>query len=475
MLVRRVVSPCSKMTVERLCEIIVKSGSVPIGRITDQFDKEVKGIFGDSFRAKEISLFVLRPSSEKLKLPPKMKNLVFDAVLQNIESLSFTEILAIPHFLKRIRASTGDSENRIFDRFCEKLFQNISSVSRDELVNVFSTVSQLEDLKHACKNAPIIRLFESMIPPAQEASLRILSSAASSLKREVLAHPLVRSRCIDLVRALNEQDLGEVLHVVSRLPVFPESNLDAIIANNKAGSSSKGVATLLSIKSCSMEQTKACLKKLESNFDQNDFLQHVPGIKKIWNLNAAIFLLETVIVPELVDKKHPRQIAGLLRLIMSCNDPNNQHAHHNPELISSFLQSSPDILSVATVLRYIPLGDAQSLERLSGMINPSDLTPGLMRILCQRPFPGLEALVCAATNIEALAVALVKLNSQIVADRLKDLCKSVSDVKLLIRVSTILSESGTIHSDPALLGTPRGSTLKEIHRKVFHVVRMAPF
>lgn len=467
----------ANVTAERLAEIIAKSGSVPIGLITDHFDKNVKRIFSDLSESKLIVHSVLQQTDaqSKLKIPEKIKEYLTGAIVKNLDDLRLDETLRIPHLLRRLPNGimASDSEDRLLEGFLRKFFLNLTSIPQNEISVVVLDVAKLR-LRHPCKNVPIVRFFES-IPAilSSNGSLRLLSCVVA-LKREVLAHAVVRSRCIDLIRCLKNEDLGKVLGVLSRLAVFPEIDIDQISHVNPKSenfSRAEGVASLLSLH-CTPEQASICLGKLQ-NFNQSEFLERIVTLNRI-NSHVAEVLLENKRIDESL-LKTSRDIAGWIRLVATARPADL--AQEINKYKTAFLNSEIDRFSAIQMTKYISRcvdSGVSAKDFLSQAVPDSSFSAREISILCENDFPGIEEIACSSKDAEAVAIALSKRNTQGIADRLKVVLKPITDVSILTRICTILSDSGNIHTDPELLMTPRGTMLKLTQKQVFNAVRMAP-
>ena len=455
------------VSAEKLAGIILKSGTDPMGRITDHFDKNVKSIFSNPLEANFVSLTVLRDGTPgKLKIPPKIKEKVVSALLESFNDLSLKDISAIPNLFKRFPASflVSEAEDLLFERFVSTVFENLKAFSTQDLQKILEDLSTVR-LRHACKNEPIIRFFESVSP-----TLNLLTASGLVLKREILVHPVVRARCIEFANNVSDHDLGLLLVTLSRLSVFPEVSLMHLASRNRRSESpSEGLVALLSMRRSTTDEANACFAKLEG-FDINEVLSGLVGIKRV-NSVVADCVFRSLRATNL---NTSREIAGYLKLV----------SISRPESLSDELQKwlplfkpdlSSDALAVVTVVRCMSLSErADCCEFFKQHAKPTDLSPGQMSHLCEHPFTGLEAIVYACTQAESVAVALVKLNTQAVADRLSTLMKPIKNIAQLTRISSILSDSGAIHLEPDLMASPRGSLLKLCHRQVFRTVRTAP-
>ena len=105
-----------EISTDRLIQIISESRKVPIGKITDHFDKHMKQIF--SRDSAQVSRAVLLDSAEgKLQIPEKIREQILAGLVNNFETLSRSEVLLVPRLLRRLPATmmASESEDRLFE------------------------------------------------------------------------------------------------------------------------------------------------------------------------------------------------------------------------------------------------------------------------------------------------------------------------------------------------------------------------
>lgn len=471
-----------EISTDRLIQIISESRKVPIGKITDHFDKHMKQIF--SRDSAQVSRAVLLDSAEgKLQIPEKIREQILAGLVNNFETLSRSEVLLVPRLLRRLPATmmASESEDRLFELF---VWCVGSEVSAGEVSGLVKDVARLR-FKHPCKEEPVVRFFEALRSEALSSKVRldVLRAAGSTLGRQKLAHPVVRASCLDLLRGVESECLGTIFSVVSKLAVFPEATdvLRSICGKNEFPVSTEALVDgLLGLASMvvsphveSVFLPKFVSAVVSSEAATNMFLSGFVDLKRV--NNNVVKTIAASINPEFV--KTSEAIAGWLKLL--ADSESTLLECESQRLVPQF-EGTKDVDAVVSVMScLLQASEAVQETFFKQHVLPvlGKLGPGHVRVLLSRENPWLNERVAKSasgvSNPESLAVMLVRVNTDAVAERLRLSLKSAS-TETAIRTWKILSQDGLVYATPALLATPRGRLLKEATAAVFRSVRMAP-
>ena len=480
------------LTTENLIGILTNSNANPVGRITDDFDKQMKAIVADATNTHLITKAILNPAVRegKFKVPVKMREVILSAIHNHIEALTLNEFLAIPVVMRRLPPTlvSSDAEDLLYEQFLTQLVNaRFSQMSPEQGREVVINIAKL-NMKHQCKSDPTVRFFQAIANgpglPVQQC-IHLLEALPAVLSRQKLTHPTIRAVCFNLVQGLGDPPVGTVLKLASRLPVFPAISDFADSICRKAGTLSSGqvvdaVVGLASI-DCSDELATEVLpqwtmKLVKNESDVKSALTRIGALRRV--NQRALTVLAGSLESHTVSSLDNGSIAGWLRVFST----SSKFASQIEAVPLKFIPSSTDLghaVSAASIIADTA-DEATTSAFISRCILPyaAQLTSGQLRtLLSSRPEwirARIVEVIDQVSDVDAVATALVHTDSQIVAERLRVLLKPVTDVDTLIRIANILNEAGIIYATPELLQTPRGKILKEVTGSVFRAVRMAP-
>jgi hypothetical protein len=461
----------------RLAEIITNSDKVPVGNITDNFEKQIKEFFSDSDNQKTIASELLNNQNAegRLRVPSKVRESIISSILENFASLTRTEILAIPTLIKRLPQTmmSSDQEDALFEKFLEQVSKNIvPDMTKEELTEMITNIAKLH-IKHPCKDEPIVRFFDRLgQADLSSSSCVIILSAASVLSQQKLAHATVRSSLVTLVNRVEKNHRFDIIRSLAKLPVFPEADtlLDDV---GDIPSSSESLAS-------------GCLGLLTIRGGEKLF----PRISEKISTEIIISVLENVVVETRVNRavanlilerlgqeeslfKSSRAMAGYVKLVSVVNGDEKNLAWMFPA-IAEIKEGSCDLSSALWLARAV--GETDRVTWFKKHIQPklAEISARQIRISSPESWVAERSVKHVEQISDALATAelLVKTDKGSVADHLcKLIHKHQKEEQLLEKIWIVLTQNGTSFppSDSA-----RKRALKEVTKTMFRAVRMAP-
>ena len=473
-----------EISAQRLVEIIGQSDKVPVGRITDHFDKHMKHVFMTDSLIVSQSLLAAE-SETKLQLPEKVREYILCGIGKNFESLNRAEILSIPRLLRRLPQTpmASESEDSLFERFLSALVDDLSgTLTASETAVIVRGVAQLH-FKHPCKEEPIVRLFQSFsgkqVPPAF--ALTILEAAGSTLSKQKLSHSIIRSSCLGLLEGIEHQCLGRILDASSKLPLFPEAGhlMQTVVSRNvfPADSDARanglvGIAAMTDVEILHSQVLPKLVGAGAANSEK--FLSAISERSRL-NRKAIDTIVDALDGHQV---KSTGAIAGYLRLLAETGS--ERIGVEAERLLPNFPNGTENLNAIVTTMRCATAAAESTKETFFRQhIVPclGELGAGAFKTLVGGKddwlLERLAKSVNQITNPEALAVMLMKVNTDQVGEKLRGVLKS-ADLNTQIRIWKILSEDGLVYANPGLLSTPRGRLLKDTTAAVFRSVRMAP-
>ena len=466
----------------RLAQIIVNSDKVPIGKITDHFDEQVKDFFKQSANKRSLVNGLLNDSlldKERLRVPSKIRENILSSVLEEFASLSPAEIQNIPVLIRKLPQTmmSSDQEDALFEKFLARLSTDlIDSLSVAMLEKVFTNVARLH-IKHPCKDEPIVRLFEALASAcvSSQTAVNILTVNASIVPKPKLSHPFVRKALVSMIQRVDKNHKFHILKSVAHLPVFPEADdlLDLGVLPSSPDQLVDGCIGLLGIRggekiwnSISAQISKEIIVSI---------LEKIGDVPRI-NSKVGLLMIGKIGEGELV-MGSPRALAGYCRIVSQNADDVMMIEKTTTWMTTALRGLEEGSLDLGTALWLSRgVGESERISFFNTHVHPQlgDLTPNNVRA-CSRVDWLEERLVKHVESIVnplAVAALLRETDSGPVADHLcKLIHKHQKEEKLLTKIWTVLTANG-VEIPPS--NSARKRALKEVTRTVFRTVRMAP-
>jgi hypothetical protein len=454
--------------------MVVNSDKVPIGKVTDDFEKKFRSYFVDPMNQRRIATDLLNtPLSDegRFRVPQKIREEILQSILNNFDSLNATEISNIPRLIRRLPQTMISSETE--DALFEKFLASLNEMDSESFEKVLKDITRLH-IKNACKDEPIVRLFHALSEKtfSFETRLMILSVTGQVVSIHKLAHPVIRSSLLKVITPIPEERTFEILGSISRLPVFPEAislltefNLPVVLTLDH-------VLGLLSISG-----GETILRPHFENFPLNEVVAVIERSVELTriNPNVASLLVNKEGINELV-LANPQALPGYLRLLSLVEDGD---ARVRSVVSVARFPESIDVRSASHVVRAMDKAgvpenvkskffDAHIRDKISSM------TPSQLKAMVQSSWLAdqFSANVDSLNSPEPVAIVLSKNPSSEVAERLlKLLEKHHKDRDVLVKVWNYLTEGGTSFGKDQ---PEKRRVLKEVTRLVFRQTRVAP-
>jgi hypothetical protein len=459
---------------ERVAEILINSDTVAVGKITDDFEKNVKSFFQDSALTRS-TICSLLEKDEKLKIPLKIREMIVSSILSHFQSLSGKELVRIPSLIRRLPSTIISSETE--DKLIEQLLEVFRSgllnrLSKEDISKLIIDAKKLH-VRHRCKDEFFVRFLSNLSCDSQRTTslLRILGENVPIRK---LAHPVVRHSMIQLLRSVNTQvPMGDLLHAVSRLPIFPEGGeiLAELSSRNLLKSDSVqdaviGCLGVLRMKLPDSFSLSEMVKKSSQNPQGVESL--LEGICRVSDgpLNHSVVdLLVRAISIEKVAGKNPFVIAGYMRLL-SLVSPSR--LSDEMKMLTDKLPVKMELDASIEILRHV----TQQREFFVRHIEPciGELTHVHARKILKSEDWIVNRIVEKSSDPVVLATILSGSGNSASAEKLVKILPT-NDTASLVKLWRVVTEFGTRFPES---NSPEKRLLKELTKNIFRSVRMAP-
>jgi hypothetical protein len=490
------------ITPDRILGILTNSHVVPLGKLTDHFDKNMKSYFSSQENKRSLVSALLAEDviEQKLKVPKKVRENILMAVSERFDSLNTGELVRIPSLLRRLPKTmmSSESENALLEKLLKRVsIDLLRDLPTERLSHLIRDVARLH-IKHPCKDEFVVRFFESLSPASLESKTRLalLEFAAQTLSTQKLAHPLIRKTLIYLLQSLDEfARPGETVLMCSSLPIFPDALeiLDAHILSRRlqvntgdTDDSIKGCLGLLGIQtSPSMLSTigQELLDQVRKSGCTSALLEGVVDFpKQRFNAEFASKLIDCITANEACTSL--ASIGGYVRLLLAADVPQERLNTDMKILLSNLSSSrrSEDLLPMAYILRGLSISESD--KSISSSLFKDHIAPHLehvcpahVRIMLTSDNEWLGSKIIEVSSDPAVLVAVLSITGQsAAAEKLSKIVPSVSNTERLLGMWNTLTDSGTAFANPDILASdsPRKRALKEVTRAIFRSVRMAP-
>ena len=458
-----------------VAQIILNSSHTPLGRITDEFDRQLQTFFDNQNSSSELVSSLLNQSTEqiaKFKIPIKIRQSVCISISRCLPNLSIPQFLAVPILLERLPSLmlATKEEDELFEAWIDQLMRRIDSLDSSHFDHIVKAVRKLRII-HQCKQDPIVRLFEKFsrnIPTNRVVD--ILHSAGSKLNPPILNH--IRPHLVTLVLSVSPKDTGDIsriLHACTRLPIFPECTLHVQQLFDHAVSSGV-VDTRLVVANLFIPSANPLPSETVRKSGIEELLSGIVVFprSRLTDVKKSQILINSVTNRSTLS---PSALAGYMRLKAVTNS-----ADHIDEILARFEESnsSPIILAdiIGSAISLVP--DSHHFARLLGLLKtplsrsqlilmlPDKLeVPEQVRRLVEQA--QVEDIVAAATLVDRIGFA-----SEPAINSLISLI-DISSISQLIAAEKILSRNGLIYVDSSA-----SESLKRVTRALFRKIRMAP-
>lgn len=487
---------------ERILQILTNSHVVPVGKLTDHFDKTVKSFFSsqDNKRSLVASLLTGDVIELKMKVPEKVRENILIAISEQFDSLNTGELVRIPSLVRRLPATmiSSESEDLLLEKFLKKVSMGLlNDLSKERLSVLVRDVARLH-VRHPCKEEFVVRFFECLSTAALSSGSRLalLGTASRNLSSQKLAHPIIRKSLLSLVKNMDGPlPLGDSIFICSGLPIFPDALviLDSHIqsrtlevSKSDLADAIKGCLGLLGIKTTPDMLSsigQELVDQVRNGGQVSSLLEEIVELRK-QQLNAeyASSLVNAISVNDAVGSF--ASVGGYVRLLLAPGIPQERLTTDMKSLLSTLqsVKKPDDLLPVAYILRGLSVSGSDETTMLSVFkdhVGPrlKDLTPMHVRVMLTSNNESLGSKIIDSSSDPALLVAVLSITGQsAAAEKLSKIVPSVNNTDTLLGLWNALTDSGTAFADPEILASdsPRKRALKELTRAIFRSVRMAP-
>jgi hypothetical protein len=440
-------------------QIIINSPQNPLGRITDEFDREIKTFFSNTDSVSGLVSNLLTDPSN-LKIPPKIRKMVCLAITDQLGNLSSSEFGAVPDLLRKLPSlmlSTLE-ENNLFDSWLSELVEpsRINSFTFDQLATLIVSVKKLRLITQST-DEPIVRLFEHITSHRSSVSPQVINDmfVIVSKKFDKQSMNKIRPSLVSLVLSI---DSSENMHALVQLPIFPEctSHIDNLFSASPVITPQLVVAYLM-----------APIKfTLPDKVDFQSVCFEVANVKQAIDAQKASQILASITS---WNQMTLQQISGYMRLKSVCQDESEVNDILNHVISLPTSRQTFSIFGFALKLSPNAPSLIRFIESLSAPLTRQDIVsmfpvnvPDHLVAVCDK------VLVPKVTDVLAAASLATRLATPAASEKLLTLLET-SSIDQLITVEKILSRNGLVYLDGSA-----SEPLKRTTRALFRKIRMAP-